>query len=53
MISFSISDQNAGFDCFLAAEKVGSSGKVIGVDMTSEMLEKAKANALKYGYSKV
>jgi SAM-dependent methyltransferase/DNA-binding transcriptional ArsR family regulator len=43
----------AGFDSFLAAEKVGSSGKVIGVDMTPEMLEKAKANAVKYGYSKV
>lgn len=43
----------AGFDCFLAAEKVGSSGKVIGVDMTPEMLVKAKANALKYGYSNV
>jgi SAM-dependent methyltransferase len=43
----------AGFDSFLAAEKVGSSGKVIGVDMTPEMLEKAKANAVKYGYSNV
>lgn len=43
----------AGFDCFLAAEKVGSSGKVIGVDMTPEMLEKAKANTVKYGYSNV
>lgn len=43
----------AGFDCFLAAQKVGSSGKVIGVDMTHEMLEKARANALKYGYSNV
>ncbi len=43
----------AGFDCFLAAKKVGSSGKVIGIDMTPEMLEKAKANALKYGYSNV
>jgi arsenite methyltransferase len=43
----------AGFDCFLAADKVESSGKVIGVDMTPEMLEKAKANALKYGYSNV
>jgi arsenite methyltransferase len=43
----------AGFDCFLAAEKVGSSGKVIGVDMTPEMLEKAKGNALKYGYPNV
>lgn len=43
----------AGFDCFLAAEKTGSSGKVIGVDMTSEMIEKAKTNAFKYGYSNV
>lgn len=43
----------AGFDCFLAAQKVGSAGKVIGVDMTLEMLEKAQANALKYGYSNV
>jgi arsenite methyltransferase len=43
----------AGFDCFLAAEKVGSSGKVNGVDMTPEMLKKAKENALKYGYSNV
>jgi SAM-dependent methyltransferase len=40
----------AGFDCFLAAQKVGSSGKVIGVDMTPEMVEKAQANARKYGY---
>jgi ubiquinone/menaquinone biosynthesis C-methylase UbiE len=43
----------AGFDCFLAAQNVGSAGKVIGVDMTPEMLEKARANALKYGYSNV
>ena len=43
----------AGFDCFLAAQKVGFSGKVIGVDMTPEMLEKAQVNALKYGYSNV
>ena len=35
----------AGFDCFLAASKVGPKGKVIGVDMTSEMIEKAKRNA--------
>jgi len=39
-----------GFDCFLAAQKVGRSGKVIGVDMTPEMVEKAQANARKYGY---
>lgn len=43
----------AGFDCFLAAQKVGNSGKVIGVDMTPEMLERAQTNALKYGYSNV
>jgi arsenite methyltransferase len=43
----------AGFDCFLAAQKVGSSGKVIGVDMTPEMIEKAQVNAQKYGYLNV
>jgi arsenite methyltransferase len=43
----------AGFDCFLAAQRVGSSGKVIGVDMTPEMIEKAQANAQKYGYLNV
>ena len=43
----------AGFDAFLAAKKVGETGKVIGVDMTSEMIEKAKENAEKYGYSNV
>ena len=37
----------AGFDCFLAADKVGPDGKVIGVDMTPEMLEKARENAQK------
>lgn len=42
-----------GFDCFLAAQRIGSSGKVIGVDMTPEMIEKAQANAQKYGYSNV
>ncbi|MBM3708219.1 MAG: arsenite methyltransferase [Actinobacteria bacterium] len=40
----------AGFDCFLAAEKVGPDGKVIGVDMTFQMIEKAKENAKKGGY---
>ena len=35
----------AGFDCFLAAEKVGPAGKVIGVDMTPEMFAKARRNA--------
>lgn len=43
----------AGLDCFLAAKKVGEKGKVIGVDMTEEMVEKAKANAEKYGYKNV
>jgi len=40
----------AGFDCFLAANKVGENGKVIGVDMTPEMIERAKTNAVKGGY---
>jgi arsenite methyltransferase len=35
----------AGLDCFLAAKQVGASGHVIGVDMTPEMLERARANA--------
>ncbi len=35
----------AGFDCFLAARAVGQSGRVIGVDMTPEMVEKARENA--------
>ena len=43
----------AGFDCFLAAKKVGQSGKVIGVDMTDEMLEKARNNAEKHGFKNV
>jgi arsenite methyltransferase len=43
----------AGFDCFLAAKKVGPSGKVIGVDMTPEMLERARKNAAKGGYKNV
>ncbi len=42
-----------GLDCFLAADKVGKSGKVIGVDMTQEMLEKARTNAAKGTYSNV
>lgn len=36
-----------GFDCFLAAKQVGDSGKVIGVDMTPDMLSKARKNAEK------
>lgn len=43
----------AGFDAFLAAKKVGSGGRVIGVDMTPEMVEKARNNAKKDGYDNV
>jgi arsenite methyltransferase len=43
----------AGIDVFLAANKVGKSGKVIGVDMTDEMLEKARKNANDNGYTNV
>ena len=43
----------AGFDCFLAAQRVGKRGKVIGVDMTPEMLEKARSNARKGKYTNV
>ncbi len=37
----------AGFDCFLAAQEVGSEGDVIGVDMTPEMVSKARENVAK------
>jgi len=43
----------AGFDAFLAAKKVGETGKVIGVDMTPDMVKRAKDNADKYGYKNV
>lgn len=43
----------AGFDAFLAANKVGKTGKVIGVDMTGEMLIKAKVNAGLGNYTNV
>lgn len=43
----------AGFDSFLAVKKVGKTGKVIGIDMTEKMIEKAKINAKKYGYNNV
>ena len=43
----------AGFDCFLAATKVGKDGKVIGVDMTPEMIEKARENSEKGSYGNV
>jgi len=43
----------AGFDSFLASERVGSSGRVIGVDMTPEMVERARENADRGNYSNV
>ena len=43
----------AGIDCFLAAKKVGEKGKVIGVDMTTEMINKARENAGKGNYGNV
>jgi SAM-dependent methyltransferase len=43
----------AGLDCFLAANRVGEQGKVIGVDMTPEMLEKARENARQSNYTNV
>jgi len=42
-----------GIDVFLAAKKVGSLGKLIGVDMTEEMVARAEASALKHGYKNV
>lgn len=42
-----------GFDCFLAAKQVGESGRVIGVDMTAEMVSKARRNAEKTGAGNV
>ncbi len=42
-----------GFDCFLAAKKVGENGNVIGVDMTADMVSKARNNAEKAGVSNV
>ena len=43
----------AGFDCVLASSLVGASGQVIGVDITSEMVDKARANARKGGYENI
>jgi arsenite methyltransferase len=42
-----------GIDVFLASKKVGTTGKVIGVDMTEEMVTRAEATASKYGYRNV
>ncbi|MDZ7266505.1 MAG: arsenite methyltransferase [candidate division KSB1 bacterium] len=43
----------AGIDCFIAAQKVGPAGKVIGLDMTPAMLEAARRNAAQGGYTNV
>ena len=43
----------AGFDAFLAARQVGPTGRVIGVDMTPEMIDRARANATKIGLDHV
>lgn len=43
----------AGFDCFLAASKVGLTGRVIGIDMTPEMIDKARENAKRGQFSNV
>lgn len=43
----------AGFDCFIAAAKVGKTGRIIGVDMTPEMIEKARQNAQKGRFKNV
>ncbi len=43
----------AGIDCFIAAEKVGPTGKVIGLDMTPEMIERARQNAREAGVTNV
>ena len=42
-----------GFDCFLAAQQVGEAGQVIGVDMTPDMISKARENAAKAGFTNV
>src|SRR6516225_6343162 len=43
----------AGFDCLLAARQVGPTGRVIGIDMTHEMLKKARDNAARVGVANV
>ncbi len=43
----------AGIDAFLAAREVGPTGRVVGVDMTPEMLERARTAAVRHGYANV
>jgi len=42
-----------GFDCLIASKKVGENGRVIGVDMTPEMIHKSRTNAMRCGYSNI
>jgi SAM-dependent methyltransferase len=42
-----------GFDCFIAANKVGKSGRIIGLDMTPEMIDRARENAERGNYKNV
>ena len=42
-----------GFDCFVAAGQVGASGRVVGIDMTGEMLEKSRSTARRMGLDNV
>jgi ubiquinone/menaquinone biosynthesis C-methylase UbiE len=42
-----------GFDCFVAAEQVGADGRVVGIDMTDEMLQRSRAAATEVGLSNV
>src|SRR6185437_10272792 len=43
----------AGFDCFMAARQAGPTGKVVGIDMTKEMLDKSRATASAMGLTNV
>ncbi len=43
----------AGMDCFLARRMVGENGKAIGIDMTEAMVEKARSNAIRHGFTNV
>ncbi len=43
----------AGIDCFLASQQVGATGKVIGIDMTPQMIDQARENAIKNNYKNV
>ena len=43
----------AGFDAFLASKRVGPTGRVIGVDMTPQMIERATTLAATHGYSNI